>query len=219
MKTIRQIRIARRLNMYQLAAALTLGVLTSMSFAGQPNGQVEKNGGPLSIQQLVRVPSLRLTKKDIAGASTGWRLMHGSTLGKWQYRVFYRNTSEGWQAFRYSVREASPKAIRRAESGNRFDPGQLAEDSYQINLIQVPVLPPGPGVIPVPDDPAEPDQPAHKNGASCPVSPGVDAKYQWEWVPEHFETDENGNEVWVPGHWELKQYTMAFAPTDFCGGN
>ena len=208
---------------FSLESLVSVGLLfataSALAGSGQHIGQIAQDEGPLSIQELVRIPSLTLTTKDIVGAKTGWRLVHGSTIGSWQYRVFYRNTRDGWQVFRYSVKNVSPEKIGPGESGNTFSANRPAVDEYQTNLIQVPKLPPGPGVIPVPDDPEEPDQPAHKSGASCPVSPGVDAKYKWEWVPGHYETDESGNLVYVPGHWVLKEYTMAFAPTDFCGGN
>lgn len=187
--------------------------------AAQPEKYSAPDDPPLTIEQLIHVPSLQLKPSSVVGADIGWGRVNGTTLGHWRYSVSYRYTKQGWKVIAYSVGK-SPAG----ESGQNPGRSQLSvkggsDGGFHPNLMPLEDLPPGPGVIPKPDIPENPDQPAHENSAKCPVSPGFDAKYQWVWVPGHYQVDEYGVEIFVPGHWKLQQYSMAYSPTDYCGGH
>ncbi len=169
-------------------------------------GTAVRADGALTIQQLVQVPNLRADRSQRHGTQSHWVVR-----GQWKYTLRYVNHGDGWHLDRYTVAKADSDKATAADDNAFF----MGSGHGSIGPGD-PVLLPGPGIIPVPPTLEDPQQPTHSGGHLCPIAPGVDASWEWEWIPTHEETDENGFVHVVEGHWELQTYTISNGGSDLC---
>lgn len=173
---------------------------------------------PYSLPQALQIEDLQPYAPELSD-SVGSMQSHGIIRGNWRYVIEYRYTEQGWRLTSYSAKRIAKDHKRGNSVTERQTEGR--SEQPRLNLITPPGddpggggnLPPGPGKYPDPPIPDDPDASGNSNiSQHCPY-PGTsyDTKVEWQWIPGHFVGD-----TWIPGHWEMVEYTAAMHPADFC---
>lgn len=202
---------------FALVAALVVGVSSVAMAGGAPLGGADV---PLSLQQASQLPNFQPLRTN-AVPDVGSHQARGLSRAGWHYSVEFERTSDGWRLVDYQATrsEAQLKEQRsfhtwnlaRDGVGDGWSSSRVTGAELADNLAFIVLPPPDTGPGEPQDPPDDPDRTHFDDAVSCGIGDrAFDLSVNYEWVPGHYEENDDGDEYWVEGHWEMVEYHASF---------
>lgn len=204
-----------------LALALIVGTAPATTSGATDDGQITPSPTtPLPAQQLMLMPEFQPSPLSVPRHS-GDGTAVGRNFDGWHYTVNYTYTANGWRFAGYTATRIDTMS---APQGRAVHSHHVATDGGMNpallgsgGSIGDDSAPPIPGDFPPPPDPKDPSGPSEDTFNQCSWNQ-TDWNVQIinDWVPTRTEKNNDGSEVTIPGHWELKTFTETTGKIGAC---